>query len=368
MTARQTRAQLFRLSRAALGHDSAPEISTTALPSIARTALDHGLGPLVYEGLQMQRSTDEIPASLLRSRERAISYELEQSIHLEELISGLGLAHIRGNLDFPCLVLKGMHLRQSIYRHAPYLRPMNDLDLLVHDVDLESARTVLAQHGYQRLTGTGPRFHQRLGHAETWVRTVRPGFLSMVDVHRRLIHRMRGAVPSALLFAQAQEFDSGMLGLSDTHLAAHLAIHLAHEFFRGRLRGLVDLDLHLLAHPEIDFSNELNDPVIRMARNALFLCHGLTSRMVPISWTPPSPAPGCGWMLRQIFQDERIFDGRKGGLQSPENLVRAMLLIESPALRMTYPGYVTATQLSGLFSRRSTLDSQGVDASLVDSG
>jgi len=72
--------------------------------------------------------------------------------------------------------------------------------------------------------------------------------------------------------------------------------------------------------------------------------------------------------LRQIFQDERIFDGRKGGLQSPENLVRAMLLIESPALRMTYPGYVTATQLSGLFSRRSTLDSQGVDASLVDSG
>ncbi len=366
MTTLQTRRQIFDLCRAAIELGPVPDVSDESLSVVARLAFEHGLGPLVCQGLQLGRPTAQIPDSLKRARERAISYELEQSLALNEVITGFAEALARRNMQHPCLVLKGMHLRQTVYGQAPYLRPMNDLDLLVHDADLEPARALLSRLGYQRLAGPGPGFHQRLGHAETWVRTVRPGFISMVDLHRRLIHRMRGTAPVPLLFAQAQKLESGMWGLSNAHLAAHLAVHLAHEFFRGRLRGLVDLDLHLLRHPEIDFESQMTDPIIRMARNAVYLCHVLSKRMAEINWTPPAPAPGCGWMLNQLFQDERIFDGRKGGLQSPENLIRAMVLMDSPALRMGYPGYVTAAQLGGLFSRRSIMGNPAVYGSPAD--
>ena len=65
--------------------------------------------------------------------------------------------------DIPVILLKGADLAQTLYPN-PALRPMGDLDLLVHKEDLDRAVDLAFQMGYQEAVDSDPGVNRQFGH------------------------------------------------------------------------------------------------------------------------------------------------------------------------------------------------------------
>ena len=111
--------------------------------SLAKIALADGLAPLLYRQLNSQDWAPEPFQVLLRnanlynaSTNSVLFFELEKLLNeLEED-------------KIPCVLLKGAALAGTIYANIA-LRPMVDIDLLVHPHDLPKIQQILINDGYQ---------------------------------------------------------------------------------------------------------------------------------------------------------------------------------------------------------------------------
>lgn len=103
-----------------------------------------GLAPLVYDTL---RDSDLLPSSLQALLHGAyVANAARNSVLLQEL--GGILAHLAQE-GVAVILLKGAALLQALYGSVA-LRPMGDLDLLVHRRDVPTVLQVLSQQGYAR--------------------------------------------------------------------------------------------------------------------------------------------------------------------------------------------------------------------------
>ncbi len=104
-----------------------------------------GVAPLVYWRLEASGWSHRLPAAVRASLRRLYYQSAAQNSllrrELESILEALAAAHI------PVIVLKGAHLAVALYPDIA-LRPMHDLDLLVHEGDFENARQVLTKIGY----------------------------------------------------------------------------------------------------------------------------------------------------------------------------------------------------------------------------
>jgi len=126
----------------------------------ARRAEVEGVAPLVYAALRTgdgrqetennrHPATPNIPTAaweqLKSSYYRTAGYNTLLFRELERILAAFERA------DIPVILLKGAALAQTLYPD-PALRPMSDLDLLVHPSAVSSAQRVLEYIGYRITT------------------------------------------------------------------------------------------------------------------------------------------------------------------------------------------------------------------------
>ena len=105
----------------------------------------NGVAPLLYRSLKTGHAQipDEVWAFLQKSNYR----ELARSVIFQETLTRLLKAFDEEAI--PVMVLKGSALGKHVYP-AAHLRPMSDIDLLVHEEDLSKASAMLERLDYQQ--------------------------------------------------------------------------------------------------------------------------------------------------------------------------------------------------------------------------
>ncbi|MBM2840101.1 MAG: hypothetical protein HW412_629 [Bacteroidetes bacterium] len=203
---------------------------------ILREARVHGIIPLLNERLSSFRPTPLVPKNIekaLKESSIAIAFrntKLYQA--LEKVLKKLEAGSI------PVLVLKGAHLAELVYENIA-LRPMDDIDLLVHKQDLSKTEEALLGLGYVH-TETKPPVTSphhltpfvKSGEAAIEIHwTIPPSDLFRIDVDG-IWERSRTATISGVA--------TRVLGPEDLllHLCLHASVH--HRFGIG-LRPLCDI-------------------------------------------------------------------------------------------------------------------------------
>ena len=134
--------------------------------------------------------------------------------------------------DIPVMVLKGVALNHTLYDRLD-MRPMSDVDLLVHPNDVDAATQVLEQTGCRRgLSLIRDDFFPRYYYETEWLTgSAQP---VRIDLHVRPLRPLRIArtMPDVGLWAGAREIRLGASmayvprpELMLLHLAAHAAYH-----------------------------------------------------------------------------------------------------------------------------------------------
>lgn len=164
--------------------------------------------------------------------------------------------------ELPLMPMKGALLTAQAYPD-PGLRPMADLDLLIHPADFERARDLLGQLGYQ------PTIHH-------WKHTefIQPDNQTVVDatcehpdnprkleLHLYCRENFGGPIVDITDLMWGQAHLSTWLGQpawlpSTATLALHLLVHASYHFWQGRGRLIQLLDLEqLYQHEPEPFEN-----------------------------------------------------------------------------------------------------------------
>lgn len=213
-------------------------------------------------------------------RDRAVFRELEQRRLLARLLDAWAEASLP-----PPLLLKGAALRETVYP-APWLRAMDDVDLLVSPDQVGAATAALGTLGFAARAVDPRRAVTEAGwHSRTFVA---PGAPLRVDLHTALARPGRFSVePYASLAWRERRFSiegRAAAGLPDGDVLLGLALHAAEMSGRGALKRLVDMAL-LVRHGRFVWSW-----VVRRARRwravgafraALWLCARATGAVPP---------------------------------------------------------------------------------------
>ncbi len=113
-------------------------------PRLCADARGEGLAPLLYAAVRgWSFVPDAALADLLLAYQESALYSAVMSVELAALLDLLSEARL------PAIVLKGAALGDTLYGNAA-LRPMTDLDLLLHREDVPAAQQALEARGYHR--------------------------------------------------------------------------------------------------------------------------------------------------------------------------------------------------------------------------
>jgi hypothetical protein len=226
--------------------DSLPEGDWRRLVDLAE---GHGMAPLLFWSLALDGWPANAPEEARRRLERSFYTSTAANIVLlDELRRILKALNAQG---IPVIVLKGAALAPTVYPD-PALRPMRDLDLLVHRQDLEGALAALRRLDYRGLMRNYFRCHVFMQGGT--------GGETAVELHWSLVdysagksfenagRQEAGTVERLWSGAEVLRLDGGQEGLA-LNPAAHLVYLCAHLWKQhgGGLRLLWCFDLHLLA-------------------------------------------------------------------------------------------------------------------------
>jgi hypothetical protein len=255
--------------------------------AFVRVAADERLGPLLY---QVVRGQDLVPPMVeetlygLRLRNA-----LQDQLLREEWVTILDRLAAQG---VEALLLKGLALAQTVYGGAG-LRPIADLDLLVHPEGVRPALRILTEQGYHR-AGLEVRPDADLAY-ESHVRLEKAGLVqSVVEVHWTLFDSpyYQQSLPMAwfwqtALVVQLGDIPARVLGPAAQilHLCGHLVVQ--HGAERARL-----LWLHDVAEVLVFYQSQLDweELLTRAQECQLVLSVQQVLRQVADEWGGPVPA------------------------------------------------------------------------------
>ena len=192
---------------------------------------EHAVAPLAYARL---------PHPALREIAlRAAAAELLRLVDLRTLLEGFA------RHELPLLIIKGTALAYDIYE-APELRPRADTDLLIDRADIDRARAVFAELGYDARVLSGDPHANR---QQAFARTDRFGVEHVNDLHWDIANTP--IVRDALRFDELLERSIALpriapaaLGLSHLDALLLACIHrVAHHHDSDRLIWLYDIHL-----------------------------------------------------------------------------------------------------------------------------
>jgi len=113
--------------------------------TLGKLAEEQGVAPLLHWHFKQNGLPESAPLAL-RDLVKSAYYQSAAQNALLQRELGL-LLNALEEAGIPVIALKGAHLAIALYPEIA-LRPMNDLDLLVHEADFDRARQALASIGY----------------------------------------------------------------------------------------------------------------------------------------------------------------------------------------------------------------------------
>ena len=108
--------------------------------AILRKTERWGLAPLVYTNLRQAVHSGQVPTPVAERLRHLYHRDTIHGVARRELLRATLLRFAEANV--PVIVLKGAALATLVYP-SPALRPMRDIDLLVHRRDLDRVEAVL---------------------------------------------------------------------------------------------------------------------------------------------------------------------------------------------------------------------------------
>lgn len=194
--------------------------------ALGALAVEQGVAPLLFRQVRhrelsgdsgKQPAPDGVRTALEKEYFASAARNALMMAELQRILRALAAAEI------PVVVLKGAALSRTLYPEVA-LRPMNDLDLLVHRQDLNAAVQRLRGIGYVKMIDNYVRLHTLL-HGGV-------GGETAVELHWELASydRHGESQPTGWFWQQAQAstgLPDGAAVLSPTGSLLYLAVHLA---------------------------------------------------------------------------------------------------------------------------------------------
>ena len=282
----------------------------------------YGLGPLLYHRIKLREPDIVVPppvaGNLRRDYLRSAAVNVRRFLALTPALQALKAAGI------PTIVLKGAYLAEAVYGNLA-LRPMSDVDLLVHREDLGKADAALAAAGFtaRELHISPPadenEFHYQNDAAGAMIEVhwemTKPDYPFRLDVGLL----WEAAVPSRIAGA-------AVLVLSPEDLLIHIGLHAAIHRFAFGPRPLCDLAeavSRLAVNWELLAKRARNAGVGRSVRLLLALTAELLQAAIPesgLKGIDPTLPPAELWeeAKETVFKRE---SGQSQGATPHPNLV-----------------------------------------------
>jgi hypothetical protein len=306
----------------------------------------HAIGPMLYYRARQYHLLGELPAGLRQQLEQ--TYYRWTALNLAQEAQVVSLVAACRQADIPVILLKGAALLRSVYDQVG-LRPMVDIDVLVHTADLDRLRGLLLHQGFLEQ----PR--QRRWECEHHLKFCQPAEVSPglpLEVHWRLSDKpgLAERLPVADLWARAvparPPYHGTALVLDPCDTVLHVALHMAEHAGLAQLRRLCDL--HLLTRPWSATDDRWNLLAERAVGYHLHLVLAAAlheasrwfgTAVPPPFWEimarglPPSPAAEQAYDLCRPRDQLRFQLGELGALRSLPDKLRylATLLFPRPA-------------------------------------
>ncbi len=214
---------------------------------LIQKASRHGLAPLLYSFLS--KSNDQrIPDEILNVLKNIFYANAVRNLKLERELIAILERFRRRSID--CIVLKGLFLLQSIYENIA-LRPMDDIDLLVHRNDLPKVHTALGELAYSFPSDSFPtRFYHHVHFHVVYV-SAKPRVLAPVEVHWNIQDKFNALkIDIDQMWERAVPWNYGgsaALTMGPEDLLAYLCYHVdKHGCYSKFIRSYSDLDLQMV--------------------------------------------------------------------------------------------------------------------------
>lgn len=229
--------------------------------AVVEQAFYHGVAGLLVEQAENLVGWPQEVVEALREQARALAmWEMRHKLVLANLLTALAHEGI------VAIVLKGTALAYDLYEN-PATRARGDTDILVAKADLDHARSILRELGFNR-DATCPEIPGEMHLQEMWPHFSEDGSRHEIDLHWQTMNFP--ALDGILSFADCSRDLQKLRRLCDAalgmdrvnmlvHACVHRAKHLLHPYFIegeayfGGDRLIWAQDIHLLA-------NALSDP------------------------------------------------------------------------------------------------------------
>jgi hypothetical protein len=279
---------------------------------IVNIAFRQGVSPVLYYKLKQSGMSDKVLASAygkLRIQYRdTLNKNMRRYYALKKVLECLQLAGV------PVIVLKGAYLAEHIYDNIG-LRPMADIDLMVHRYDSEIVCNVLETMKYI----PGESNANEIRHTYTnEIHYYHPEGLVAVDLHFRLDREISpfGGDPEGL-WQRAQP--STTVGLNTLTLSTedhfiYLCYHTAFRHMFCELKHLIDVYYYLLKFNErIEWEKvECISSEWGIEHNVMMMCDVLkyllkvdkVVSIVNFKKHDPFRRRAVSWMTNQILEEQ----------------------------------------------------------------
>ena len=237
---------------------------------IIETAQQHGIAPLLYYNLS-EIADKRVPGKVVEYLRKLYNGNVARNILVYDALSKVLKAFEHAGIDV--IVLKGAALAETIYRDIG-LRPFSDVDILVRESDLQSAKKQLSELGYRLDEEVSPeKYNEEFGCDLYYT-----GKVNILEIHWDILRKTKSdrytrveiekiwerAVP-----AKIAGVDTLMMSPEDMLL--HFCVHLPKHRY-NRLIWLCDV-LEIIEQTDIDW-----DYVIEIAekyRIKAYMYYGL---------------------------------------------------------------------------------------------
>jgi hypothetical protein len=113
--------------------------------SYTENIIRNGIAPLMYKNITSTKSADKVPDDALSRLKQAYYKILGRNVFL---IEKFRIIHkLFSDQGIEVIALKGIYLSEAVYKDIG-LRPMSDIDLLVHREDAEKCQKLLKENGF----------------------------------------------------------------------------------------------------------------------------------------------------------------------------------------------------------------------------
>jgi len=204
----------------------------------------HEVTPLLYHNLCKFNLQKDIPPDTWRLIETSYYYNMRRNLLIwKELAS---VIKTLDNAGIPVIVLKGGILMEKFYGNLA-LRIINDIDILIEDIHINTTKDILLRLGYKECVRTRSSKYYENYQTEFVFQRLLPGKINFImEIHKAISGARPHKIALPNLWNRKQEnilYRQKIMSLSREDMFLHCALHLRRHIRRPVLKFIVDINL-----------------------------------------------------------------------------------------------------------------------------